>query len=243
MEVLAKLPGADQRDSELKTILKAIGAFRRGERSVTLPTEWEGTYGKIASEFNELTAQAGRTSHKLKSIDGSSKGARAGRRLSDDKLAGFWQDNVAVFNSLLDEVEDGSERTRVFLSALTDLKKGIATAQLPQDWTGVFGKVADAFNDVVAENVRMSHELSRLSRVVGKEGKLKERAFVPNASGFWRDSAESINSLIADLVHPTSEVARVIGAVAQGDLSKSMALEAEGRALEGEFLRTAMIIN
>jgi HAMP domain-containing protein/signal transduction histidine kinase/CheY-like chemotaxis protein len=243
MEVVAKLPTAEQRDSELKTILTAIGAFRRGERGVTLPTEWDGTFGKIAAEFNELTAQAARTSHKLKSIEGSSRGARAGRRLSDDKLAGFWQDDVAAFNSLLDEVEDGAEHTRVFLGALTDLKKGHATAHLPQDWTGVFGKVADAFNDVVAENVRMSHELARLSRVVGKEGKLKERAFVPNASGFWRDSAESINSLIADLVHPTSEVARVIGAVAQGDLSKSMALEAEGRALEGEFLRTAMIIN
>ncbi|HXE46790.1 MAG TPA: HAMP domain-containing protein, partial [Ramlibacter sp.] len=129
------------------------------------------------------------------------------------------------------------------MAALTDLKKGNASARLPQDWTGVFGKLADAFNDVVAENVRMSHELARLSRVVGKEGKLTERAYVPNASGFWRDSAESINSLIADLVHPTSEVARVIGAVAQGDLSKSMALEADGRPLEGEFLRTAMIIN
>ncbi|ROZ78406.1 HAMP domain-containing protein [Ramlibacter sp. WS9] len=146
-------------------------------------------------------------------------------------------------NSVLDEVDVLSGHTRTFLTALTDLKKGNAAAQLPQDWTGVFGKVADAFNDVVAENLRMSHELARLSRVVGKEGKLKERAFVPNASGFWRDSAESINSLIADLVHPTSEVARVIGAVAQGDLSKSMALEADGRPLEGEFLRTAMIIN
>ncbi|MBG9386984.1 HAMP domain-containing protein [Caenimonas sp. DR4.4] len=136
-----------------------------------------------------------------------------------------------------------ADHTRTFLGALTDLKKGSISAQLPQDWSGVFGKVADTFNDVVAENVRMSHELARLSRVVGKEGKLKERALVPNASGFWRDSAESINSLIADLVHPTSEVARVIGAVAQGDLSKSMALEADGRPLEGEFLRTAMIIN
>jgi hypothetical protein len=132
---------------------------------------------------------------------------------------------------------------KVVLTALTDLKKGDVRASLPQDWTGVPGKVADAFNDVVSENVRMSRELERLSRVVGKEGRLKERAFVPDATGFWRDSAESINSLIADLVHPTSEVARVIGAVAQGDLSKSMALEAEGKALEGEFLRTAMIIN
>jgi signal transduction histidine kinase/HAMP domain-containing protein/CheY-like chemotaxis protein len=244
MEVVAKLPSPDQRDSELKLVLRALGAFRRGESGVTLPTEWDGVYGKIAGEFNELAAQTGRTTHRLKAIEtGSRSGATASRRLSDDKLTGFWQDNVAAVNMLAEEVEHSAEHTRALLAALIDLKKGKATAQLPQDWSGAFGKVADALNDVVAENVRMSLELARLSRVVGKEGKLKERAQVPNASGFWRDSAESINSLIADLVHPTSEVARVIGAVAQGDLSKSMALEAEGRALEGEFLRTAMIIN
>jgi HAMP domain-containing protein/signal transduction histidine kinase/CheY-like chemotaxis protein len=243
MEVVAKLPSADQRDSELRMVLKALGAFRRGEPGVTLPTEWDGVYGKIAAEFNDLTAQTARTSQKLKAVEAGTRAATKHRRLPDDKLTGFWQADVAVVNSVLDEVDALSDHTRTFLAALTDLKKGNAAAQLPQDWTGVFGKVADAFNDVVAENLRMSHELARLSRVVGKEGKLKERAFVPNASGFWRDSAESINSLIADLVHPTSEVARVIGAVAQGDLSKSMALEADGRPLEGEFLRTAMIIN
>ncbi|MBA3771563.1 MAG: HAMP domain-containing protein [Ramlibacter sp.] len=176
-------------------------------------------------------------------MEAASRGSGKARRLGDDKLTGLWQNDVAAVDAILEEVDNLSSHTRTFLSALTDLKKGNAAAQLPQDWTGVFGKVADAFNDVVAENLRMSHELARLSRVVGKEGKLKERAYVPNASGFWRDSAESINSLIADLVHPTSEVARVIGAVAQGDLSKSMALEADGRPLEGEFLRTAMIIN
>src|SRR5512133_2422894 len=196
MEVVAKLPSADQRDSELKMVLKALGAFRRGESGVTLPTEWDGVYGKIAAEFNDLTAQTARTSHKLKALEGGSRSAARHRRLPDDKLTGFWQTDVAVVNSVLDEVDVLSDHTRTFLAALTDLKKGSTSAQLPQDWTGVFGKVADAFNDVVAENVRMSHELARLSKVVGKEGKLKERAYVPNASGFWRDSAESINSLI-----------------------------------------------
>jgi HAMP domain-containing protein len=244
MEVVTKLPRAEQRDSELRQVLKALGAFRRGDIGVTLPTEWDGLYGKIANEFNELTAQTARTSNKLKALDPASRGAtKANKRLSDEKLTGFWQNDVAAVNAVLDHCEVLSDNTRTFLTALTDLKKGNAQAHLPQDWTGVFGKVADAFNDVVAENLHMSHELARLSRVVGKEGKLRERAIVPNASGFWRDSAESINSLISDLVHPTSEVARVIGAVAQGDLSKSMALEADGRPLEGEFLRTAMIIN
>ncbi|HZY19267.1 MAG TPA: HAMP domain-containing protein, partial [Ramlibacter sp.] len=244
MEVLAKLPTTEQREGELRLVLNALGAFRRGDTGVSLPTDWKGVYGKIAAEFNELTAQAARTTHKLKSLETVSRlGGKAGRRLVDEKLTGFWQDNVAAINLLVDELDVTSENSRALLKGLTDLRKGNAKAQLPPDWPGVFGKVADAFNDVVAENVRISQELARLSRVVGKEGKLKERAQMPHASGFWRDSADSINSLIADLVHPTSEVARVIGAVAQGDLSKSMALEADGRPLEGEFLRTAMIIN
>ena len=62
-------------------------------------------------------------------------------------------------------------------------------------------------------------------------------------SGSWRDSIDSVNDLIDDLVHPTSETARVIGAVAQGDLSQTMALEIEDRPLQGEFLRTAKIVN
>ena len=79
--------------------------------------------------------------------------------------------------------------------------------------------------------------------MVGKEGKLKQRAALQNARGFWAQKVESINSLIDDLVHPTNEAARVIGAVAQGDLSKTMALEVDGRPLEGEFLRNAKTIN
>ncbi|MDN3920495.1 HAMP domain-containing protein [Pelomonas sp. PFR6] len=89
----------------------------------------------------------------------------------------------------------------------------------------------------------MAEELSRLRKVVGKEGKLKQRASLSERRGFWGDSIDCINALIDDLVHPTSEVARVIGAVAQGDLTKSMALEVESRPLEGEFLRTAKTIN
>jgi signal transduction histidine kinase/DNA-binding response OmpR family regulator/HAMP domain-containing protein len=243
MEALAKL-SVVERDTELKSILKSLSALRRGELAVTLPAEWEGVYGKIAAEFNQLSAMTAATTSRCKGLATRSRStARVSRRLPEEKLSGFWLENAVAVNTVLDEADTVADQAKIILASLTDLKKGDVRASLPQDWTGVPGKVADAFNDVVSENVRMSRELERLSRVVGKEGRLKERAFVPDASGFWRDSAESINSLIADLVHPTSEVARVIGAVAQGDLSKSMALEAEGRALEGEFLRTAMIIN
>jgi HAMP domain-containing protein/signal transduction histidine kinase/DNA-binding response OmpR family regulator len=150
--------------------------------------------------------------------------------------------NVQARDQARDIGHVSSQDLQPLLAALQALKRGEAI-RLPDADPGITGKIASAFNDVVALNTRWAEEVSRLSRVVGKEGKLKQRANLGDGQGFWRTSVESINSLIDDLVHPTSEVARVIGAVAQGDLTKSMALEVEGRALEGEFLRTAKTIN
>src|ERR1700694_3724444 len=132
---------------------------------------------------------------------------------------------------------------RIMLSALTSLRKGDGSVRLPLEWTGLAGKVAEVFNDVVELNERMAEELATLRQTVGREGKLKQRASLGDVRGFWRDSIDCVNALIDDLVHPTSETARVIGAVAQGDLSQTMALEVDDRPLEGEFLRTAKTIN
>ncbi len=137
---------------------------------------------------------------------------------------------------------DGLDR-RELMMALTALKKGDFSVRLPVDWVGLDGKIADTFNDVVELNDRMARELDRLSRVVGKEGKIAQRASIGDVSGAWAGTLASVNALISDLVHPTSETARVIGAVAKGDLSQTMALEVAGRPLEGEFLQTAKTVN
>src|SRR5688572_5188852 len=123
---------------------------------------------------------------------------------------------------------------KTILQALTALKQGDSSVRLPIEWTGMQGKVAETFNEVVALNARMAEELARLRQKVGKEGKLKQRAEMSDIRGFWRDQIHCVNALIDDLVHPTSETARVIGAVAQGDLSQTMALEVDDRPLEGE---------
>ena len=121
--------------------------------------------------------------------------------------------------------------------------RGDFSARLPHDWTGLAGKIADTFNEVIAKNQRMTMELDRIGRVVGKEGRITQRASLGHVSNSWADAIRSVNELIGDLGHPTSEMARVIGAVAKGDLSKTMATDIEGRQLEGEFLRTAKIVN
>ena len=132
---------------------------------------------------------------------------------------------------------------RALLLALRAFKRGDFSARLPEDWTGLAGKVADTFNDVISLNERMTRELERIGQVVGKQGRITQRASLGDVSQAWADSIGSVNALIGDLVHPTSEMARVIGAVAKGDLSKMMATEMGGRPLQGEFLRTAKTVN
>src|SRR5215467_3760801 len=133
--------------------------------------------------------------------------------------------------------------TRQLLAALMAFKRGDFSARLPDDWTGVPGKIADTFNTVIETNQRMARELERIGCVVGKEGRITQRASIGEVSNSWADAIGSINDLIADLVRPTNEMARVIGAVAKGDLSQTMATGIEGRQLKGEFLHTAKTVN
>src|SRR5215204_4760055 len=129
------------------------------------------------------------------------------------------------------------------LKVLSDYRRGNFSARMPSDRTGIAGRICDALNDAIERNEKLVKELERLSNVVGKAGNIKQRATMPSAEGQWANAIESVNTLVSDLVQPTTEVARVIGAVAKGDLSQSMALEIDGRPLTGEFLRTAKVVN
>src|SRR6202011_4514547 len=97
--------------------------------------------------------------------------------------------------------------------------------------------------EILELNQKMVSEFARISKAVGKDGKITQRASIGSVTGSWADCVESVNSLIGDLVQPSTEVARVIGAVAKGDLSQTMALEVDTRPLRGEFLHTARVVN
>ncbi|OLC81967.1 MAG: hypothetical protein AUH72_08145 [Acidobacteria bacterium 13_1_40CM_4_65_8] len=129
------------------------------------------------------------------------------------------------------------------LHVLTQYQRGDFTARMPVDRTGIAGKVYDTLNDIIEQNQKLTAEIQRISTVVGKAGHVRQRTSLANVSGGWAQSIDALNTLVTDLVQPTTEVARVIGAVAKGDLSQTMALEIEGRPLTGEFLRTAKVVN
>ncbi len=133
--------------------------------------------------------------------------------------------------------------TRLLLKTLVAFKKGDFSVRLPGEWTGEAGKIADTLNEIIEMSDKTAKELDRVSRAVGREGKIAHRSSVPNAAGSWLKIVDSTNMLIDDMARPTTEMARVIGAVANGDLSERMTLEIEGRPLKGEFLRTVKTVN
>jgi HAMP domain-containing protein len=134
-------------------------------------------------------------------------------------------------------------RSGQLLNAMLAFRDGDFSVRLPSNWPDLDGRIAEAFNQSVAYEARISREVARLSDTVGKEGRLKQRMTLPGATGGWAEKVNSINTLLDDLVRPTTEVARTIGAVAKGDLGQSMELEADGRPLKGEFLRSAKLVN
>src|SRR5689334_1362618 len=140
-------------------------------------------------------------------------------------------------------IADNDQFSRALLAAMLAFKQGDFSVRMPNDLTGVNGKIADAFDDIALVSERRAHETARVTTAVGKEGKLKQRMTLAGLSGGWADEVAALNTLIDDLVWPTTEVTRAVGAVAKGDLSQAMALEVDGRPLEGEFLRSARLVN
>ena len=132
---------------------------------------------------------------------------------------------------------------RELLRGLQAMRDGDFSVRLPSDWTGLGGKVADTFNDIVASNQRLAGELERVGQAVGRQGRTRLRVRAERRSGAWGGMEASVNGLLDDLLWPTAEVTRAISAVAKGDLTQPMRLEVDGRPLEGEFLRAATIVN
>ena len=138
---------------------------------------------------------------------------------------------------------DNPGELRALLHALHAVRDGDFSVRLPGDWTGLHGKIADTFNEIIMSNARIASEIKRVGHVVGRQGQTRQRVRFLQSSGAWGEMEASANALIDDLLWPTTEVTRALAAVAQGDLSQTVRLDVDGRPLEGEFLRSAAIVN
>ena len=146
------------------------------------------------------------------------------------------KENVVLDDPRINETSNGNGLPddlfkRQLLASLTALQEGNFSTRMPGDLTGLDGKIADAFNQVVARVERFGNSVSRLRNEVGRKGKFDERLPIGDAVGGWSSAVEAVNSLADDLSRPTLEMGRVIGAVAKGDLSQSVSLDISGQPL------------
>jgi len=139
--------------------------------------------------------------------------------------------------------ESTSANLGLVLAGLQTMRDGDFSVRLPGYWIGLPGKIADTFNEIVAANQQMARELKRVGQAVGKEGRTSERTKFHESRGSWGEMEVSVNALMEDLLRPTTDVTRAIAAVAQGNLTQTVRLDVDGRPLEGEFLRSASIVN
>ncbi len=133
--------------------------------------------------------------------------------------------------------------TELILERMQAMRDGDFSVLLPRSGTGITGKIADTFNEIVMSNQRIAKDLRRVGHVVGKEGRTRERARFDESRGAWGEMEISVNTLVEDLLRPTTEMTRVIAAVAEGNLTQTVRMDVDGRPLEGDFLRSAKIVN
>ncbi|MEU7064174.1 HAMP domain-containing protein [Streptomyces sp. NPDC053429] len=134
------------------------------------------------------------------------------------------------------------------LTALVSMRDGNFRKRLTVSGEGVMAEVAAVYNEVADRNLHLTGELSRVRRMVGREGKLSERLETGACEGSWAAAIDASNQLVDDLARPVSEVGRVLSAVAEGDLDQRMDLRTQtadgaGHPLRGEFLKVGRTVN
>jgi hypothetical protein len=132
--------------------------------------------------------------------------------------------------------------TRELLKVLTAFRRGDFGARMGEA-SGLQGRIAETLNEIIDLCDRNAKEFERVGRAVGREGKTNVRVNIGPVGGSWNTAADAVNTLIGDMVQPSTEMARVIAGVAKGDLTQSMPLDVDGRPLKGEFYRTARVVN
>jgi len=163
----------------------------------------------------------------------------------NEVMPGDGAENLAALPKTNGKTKTSQEtlELNVILASLQSMRNGDFSVRLPGTWVGLSGKIADTFNEIVAANQHMAQELKRVGQAVGKQGKTRERTRFHESRGDWGEMEVSVNTLVEDLLRPTAEVTRAIAAVAQGDLTQTVRLDVDGRPLEGEFLRSANLVN
>ena len=227
-----------------RQLLSALRAFRRGELDTRLPDGLVGVDGQICEAFNELAQFAASLSSEVVELR-QTVGAegRTHRRLGKSNARGGWAAYVNGVNSLLDDV---TAHTTDVARVLTAVAKGDLSQTIDIDGhdavlRGDFLRHARIVNGMVTQLASFSSEVTRVAQEVGVEGKLGAQARIRGVGGVWKELTDSVNLMASNLTEQVREIARVTTAVASGDLTKTVNIDAKGEILQLKNTMNTMV--
>ncbi|MFH1798239.1 MAG: HAMP domain-containing protein, partial [Candidatus Omnitrophota bacterium] len=128
--------------------------------------------------------------------------------------------------------EGMEQQLRDLLEAMEAVRKGDLTRKLKSRREDIFGDLAESYNGMVDLLNRFGGEVTRVAKEVGTDGKLGGQAKVEGVAGTWKDLTDNVNTLAANLTNQVRNIANVTTAVAKGDLSQKITVEAQGEILQ-----------
>ncbi|MGH3380001.1 MAG: HAMP domain-containing protein, partial [Actinoallomurus sp.] len=219
-------------------------ALRDGDFRVRLPAEHEGITADLARAFNQIADRNQHFADELNRV--TREVARHGRldeRLSSSPGQGAWTASVESANTLIESlVIPAANATRV-LDAVADgdLTQRMDLNDGNRPLRGDLRRLGQRINQMVDQLSMFTSEVTRLAREVGTEGRLGGRAKVRGLSGSWRDVTEAVNTMADRLTAQVRDIALVTKAVAGGDLTRAVTVEATGELLELKLIVNTMV--
>ncbi len=230
--------------SELRALLAAMPALRDGDLRFRLPAGGEGIAAELAVAFNQIADRNQHFTEELTRV--CREVVRHGRldaRLSASPGQGAWTASVEAANTLIDAlVVPTANATRV-LDAVADgdLTQRMDLHDGSRPLRGDLRRLGRRINQMVDQLAIFTGEVTRLAREVGTEGRLGGRAKVRGMSGTWREVTEAVNTMADRLTAQVRDIAVVTKAVASGDLTRSVTVEATGELLELKLTVNTMV--
>ncbi|KPA14825.1 sensor histidine kinase/response regulator [Candidatus Magnetomorum sp. HK-1] len=223
------------KDTSKKEILKALRSFKRGDFSYRMPDDLTGEDGEIAQVFNDIITLNDNICKEFDSI-GKSVGleGKLKQRAAMFSSSGSWKTIIDTFNGVISNLTIPMNEVSRVIGAVArgDLTQMMDTEIEGIPIKGMFLKTAKEINSMVTVLTNFSSEVTRVAREVGTEGQLGGQARVEGVSGTWQELTNSVNLMANNLTDQVRNIAEVATAVANGDLTQKIKVEARGEILE-----------
>ncbi|MCX4825490.1 HAMP domain-containing protein [Streptomyces sp. NBC_01142] len=226
----AARPTAELSEEGLRRLLAGLTAVRDGDFTTRLPDDAEGLLGEIAAIYNGMLDQLSLVASEVTRVarDVGGQGLLGGHARVP-RLSGVWLELTTGVNTMADNL---TSQVRSIAQVAAAVARGDLTQKIRVDARGEILELKETINTMVERLSSFAEEVSRVAREVGTEGDLGGQAAVHGVSGTWKDLTDNVNSMATNLTNQVRNIAQVTTAVARGDLTRKIDVDARGEILE-----------